>query len=42
MMLATVTKNSKATKPKTMQEVPGDECFVWEYDDEKHEESCAE
>ena len=46
-MLATVTKQSKAIKPKTMQEdaevfVPDDACFVWDYEDETTEAMCEE
>ena len=46
-MLATVTKQTKTTKPKTMQEgegvyVPDDACFVWEYPDVETEEDCEE
>ena len=44
-MLATVTKQTKAIKPKTMQEddemfVPDDECFAWDFEDEKTEAMC--
>ena len=46
-MLATVTKQSKAIKPKTMQEegeafVPDDECFAWDFEDETTEAMCDE
>ena len=44
-MLATVTKQTKAIKPKTMQEddemfVPDDECFAWDFEDETTEWEC--
>ena len=46
-MLATVTKQTKAIKPKTMQEddemfVPDDECFAWDFEDETLEYECEE
>jgi hypothetical protein len=44
-MLATVTKQSKAIKPKTMQWegealVPDDYCFAWDFDSDSTEADC--